>query len=158
MENYTSFDKLVMGISEEERVNLLKKIESNSDSEKENIEIKKKNKDITLDISEKYQKEPFLVRLWLRLKSLFTSSGIDYLYNEYLISSIAKDVEKNYPNIIDYKNGYLITDFYERLKQLKNISLMYVTFDVSKLLTSRVIRLLHPQKVPSGLPLWLIGA
>ena len=44
MENYTSFDKLVMGISAEERENLLKKIESSSDSEKENIEIKKKQK------------------------------------------------------------------------------------------------------------------
>ena len=31
MENYTSFDKLVMGISNDERVNLLKKLESNSD-------------------------------------------------------------------------------------------------------------------------------
>lgn len=120
MENYTSFDKLVMGISAEERVNLLKKIESSSDSEKENIEIKKKNKDITLDISEKYQKESFFVRFWLRLKSLFTTCGIDYLYNEYLISNLAREVEKNYPNIIDYKNGYIITDFYERLKQLKN--------------------------------------
>lgn len=119
MENYTSFDKLVMGISDEERVNLLKKIESNSDPEKENIERKKNNNDITIDITERYQKESFLVRLWLRLKSLFTSSGIDYLYNEYLISNIAKEVEKDYPNIIDYKNGYLITDFYERLKQLK---------------------------------------
>ena len=111
MENYTSFDKLVMGISDEERVNLLKKIESNSDPEKENIERKKNNNDITIDITERYQKESFLVRLWLRLKSLFTSSGIDYLYNEYLISNIAKEVEKDYPNIIDYKNGYLITDF-----------------------------------------------
>ena len=122
MENYTSFDRLVMGISAEERVNLLKKIETNSDSEKENIEIKKKNKDITLDISEKYQKEPFFVRFWLRLKSLFTSNGIDYLYNEYLISNLAKEIEKNYPNIIDYKNGYIITDFFERLKQLKNVA------------------------------------
>lgn len=120
MDNYTSFDRLVLGISNDERVNLLKKLETNSDPEKQNIENKNRNNDVTIDITERYQKESFFVRLWLRLKSLFTSSGIDFLYNEYLISNIAKDVEKNSPNLIDYKNGYLLTDFYERLKQLKN--------------------------------------
>ena len=46
MENYTSFDKLVMGISNDERVNLLKKLESNSDPEKQNIEVKQNTRKI----------------------------------------------------------------------------------------------------------------
>ena len=33
MDNYTPFDRLVLGISNEERVDLLKKLESNSDPE-----------------------------------------------------------------------------------------------------------------------------
>ena len=108
MENYTSFDKLVMGISNDERVNLLKKLESNSDPEKQNIEVKQKNDDAGLDITIRYQKESFFVRLWLRLKSLFTSNGIEYLYNEYLVSNVAKEVDKDYPNLIDYKKRSLI--------------------------------------------------
>ena len=127
MENYTSFDRLVMGISNDERVNLLRKLESNSDPEKQNIEIRLKNKDGAFDITLKYQKEPFFIRLWLRLKSLFTSNGIDYLYNEYLISSLAKDVEKNYPGVIDYKNGYLCTEFYNHLLELKKVADFFKT-------------------------------
>lgn len=122
MEDYTSFDRLVSGITNDERINLLKKLESNSDPEKQNIEKNTKKSDATLDITIRYQRESFFVRLWLRLKSLFTSNGIEYLYNEYLISNIAKDIEKNNPNIIDYKNGYLLTNFYERLKELKNVA------------------------------------
>ena len=121
MDNYTPFDRLVLGISNEERVDLLKKLESNSDPEKQDIEIKNKYSDKKIDISIRYQQESFFVRLWLRLKSLFTSNGIEYLYNEYLISNIAKDVEKNTPNLLDYKNSYLLTDFYERLNQLRNV-------------------------------------
>ena len=127
MENYTSFDRLVMGISNDERVNLLRKLESNSDPEKQNIEIRLKNKDGAFDITLKYKKEPFFIRLWLRLKSLFTSNGIDYLYNEYLISSLAKDVEKNYPGVIDYKNGYLCTEFYNHLLELKKVADFFKT-------------------------------
>ena len=108
MDNYTPFDRLVLGISNEERVDLLKKLESNSDPEKQDIEIKNKYSDKKIDISIRYQQESFFVRLWLRLKSLFTSNGIEYLYNEYLISNIAKDVEKNTPNLLDYKNSYLL--------------------------------------------------
>ncbi len=122
MDNYTSFDRLVLGISNDERVDLLKKLESTSDPEKQNIELKNRNNDAPLDITIRYKRESFFVRLWLRLKSLFTSNGIDFLYNEYLVTGIAKDVEKNAPNLIDYKNGYLLTDFYERLKQLKNVA------------------------------------
>ncbi len=127
MEDYTSFDRLVMGISNDERVNLLKKLESNSDPEKQNIEVRSKNTDAPLDITERYQKESFFVRLWLRLKSLFTSNGIDYLYNEYLVSNLAKDVEKNYPNLIDYKNGYLQNEFYNHLLELKNVADFFKT-------------------------------
>ena len=122
MENYTSFDRLVMGISNDERVNLLKKLETNSDPEKQNIEVRLKNSDGAIDITERYQKESFFIRLWLRLKSLFTSSGIDFIYNEYLVSNLARDVEKNYTNLIDYKNGYLLTDFYNQLLELKNVA------------------------------------
>lgn len=122
MDKYTSFDRLVLGISNEERVDLLKKLESNADPEKQNIEVKNKNSDGNIDITIRYQRESFFVRLWLRLKSLFTSNGIEYIYNEYLISNIAKDIEKNNPNIIDYKNGYLLTDFYTMLKELKNVA------------------------------------
>ena len=127
MENYTSFDRLVMGMSNDERVNLLKKLESNSDPEKQNIEIRLNNSDGSFDITEKYQKESFLVRLWLRLKSLFTSNGIDYIYNEYLVTNLARDVEKNYPDIIDYKNGYLCTEFYNHLLELKKVADFFKT-------------------------------
>ena len=127
MENYTSFDRLVMGMSNDERVNLLKKLESNSDPEKQNIEIRLNNSDRSFDITEKYQKESFLVRLWLRLKSLFTSNGIDYIYNEYLVTNLARDVEKNYPDIIDYKNGYLCTEFYNHLLELKKVADFFKT-------------------------------
>jgi hypothetical protein len=76
-----------MGMSNEERVGLLKKLEANSDPEKQNIEIKLNNADGSFDIAEKYQKESFLVRLWLRLKSLFTSHISESKYARILLSS-----------------------------------------------------------------------
>mgnify|MGYP003409447540 CR=1 FL=1 len=49
MEDYTSFDRLVSGITNDERINLLKKLESNSDPEKQNIEKKEIIKKIAKD-------------------------------------------------------------------------------------------------------------
>lgn len=127
MENYNSFDRLVLGISNNERIDLLKKLEASTDPEKQNVESSyiADPEDQEHDLSVKFKGESFLLRIWLHLKALFSANDVEFVYNQYLVSSLARGIEKNYPNLIDYKHGLLTTDFYNKLCELKNVAAFF---------------------------------
>lgn len=127
MDNYNSFDRLVLGISNNERIDLLKKLEAATDPEKQNVEASyiADPDDQEHDLSTKFKGESFLLRIWMHLKALFSANDVEFVYNQYLVSSLAKNIEKNYPNLIDYKHGLLTTDFYNKLYELKNVAAFF---------------------------------
>ncbi|NLM00087.1 MAG: hypothetical protein GX220_01350 [Treponema sp.] len=122
MQNKSMFEKLAKGIPQQERIELLKKLQSISNNEIHVSEtIIESDAQVSLDdISIKFKSENILFRIFFIIKSFFSSISVENLYNDHLVSKKAKEVEKNYPDILDYRHGFLLTGFYNRLLELKN--------------------------------------
>ena len=71
--NSGSFARLVAGLSSEERVALLRKLEPTLESDKESLSIDSgENRGPLMDLEKAFQKETVFVRLWIFLKGLFS--------------------------------------------------------------------------------------
>lgn len=115
-----SFDELVAGISAEERAFLLNKLNQNKENQMVIIQSSRDevNSEETLQI--KLQHESIFYKIFLWIRSLLTKKTTVQLYNDDLVGSIARKIEKKFPALIDNKNGLILSLFYEKLKELKN--------------------------------------
>ena len=114
----SSFDELVAGISAEERKFLLAKINQNREETLPILQPLREDVDeFTLDI--KLRSESILYKFFLWLRSLITHTQKIELYNQDLIGTLARKINKSHPGIIDQSNGLLQSLFYEKLKELK---------------------------------------
>lgn len=114
-----SFDELVAGISSDERKYLLAKINQNREHSFPLVQPAREETDsFTLDI--KLNSESFLYKLFLWIRSLISKKHKLEIYNDDLIRTLARKINKNHPGIVDMQNGLILSLFYEKLKELKN--------------------------------------
>lgn len=114
-----SFDELVAGISSDERKYLLAKINQNRERSFPLVQPAREETDgFTLDI--KLNSESFLYKLFLWIRSLISKKHKLEIYNDDLIRTLARKINKNHPGIVDMQNGLILSLFYEKLKELKN--------------------------------------
>lgn len=114
-----SFDELVAGISSDERKYLLAKINQNREHSFPLVQPAREETDgFTLDI--KLNSESFLYKLFLWIRSLISKKHRLEIYNDDLIRTLARKINKNHPGIVDMQNGLILSLFYEKLKELKN--------------------------------------
>ena len=120
-ENENSFDNLVSGMSKEERMNMLEKMHDSASSYEEEsfepVEVSEEEPEIPLDEQLKKESLGFRILLWLR--SVFTNTKPVVLFNEIKISEISKNLQRNYPGLVDAKKGLLLTQLYEKIVELK---------------------------------------
>lgn len=119
MEKSSMFEKLASSLTYQERQKLLEKIATISDTAVQLSPHQQDELDSYEDLTLKFQNESFLFKFFLHIKSFFQSIKIENLYNDYLISKKAKEIEKNYPDVLDYKHGFILSTFYTKLKELK---------------------------------------
>lgn len=123
MENSSMFDKLVSGITQNERLDLLRKLETVSDTTTQTIDSEIEDEtSVEEDLTVRLKNESIFFRIFLMIKSFFKSSNVEVLYNDHLVSNNAKIIEKNYPDILDYKHGFLLSTFYNKLLELKEVA------------------------------------
>lgn len=114
----TSFDELVAGISSEERKYLLAKINQNRNDSLPLLQpLREEKEDFTLDI--KLRSESIIYKFFLWIRSLLSKKQKIELYNDDLVSSLARKINKNHPGIVDMSNSLLLPLFFEKLKELK---------------------------------------
>ena len=115
-----SFDQLVAGLSSEERISLLRKIESSFEADKETLLIDCcENKTPAVDLEKAFQKESIFVRLWIFLRGLFSNTGIEGAYNDYRIGLTVKKIIADSPNLIEPRYLALENPFYDKLLKLQ---------------------------------------
>ncbi|MGL4981515.1 MAG: DUF5312 family protein [Treponemataceae bacterium] len=124
MQTSNSFDDMVYSLSNIERTDLLKKIENILDPDRQTISSPESSDNQTglLDLSEKLQTEPFLLKAYIWLLTFFTNERSEMLYNQHLLTSKAKQIEKKYPDLINHKKGLFLNNFYAMIKELKSVS------------------------------------
>lgn len=119
-DNKTSFDRLVAGLSSEDRLSMLDRINQSS------IQSVQLVTDVG-EVAEKYdsletklQGETFLYKIILWIRSIFAKSTREQLYREDLLSNMAKKVTRNHPGLLNHKIKIIDYIFYERMQSLKN--------------------------------------
>lgn len=113
-----SFDELVAGISAEERKILLEKLNTNKESILPVLHPQKIIEYKPLEIT--LRAEPFLYRLFLWIKSFFQKKQVSELYNDDLISDLARKLNKAHSGTVLHSHKLIQSTFYERIKSLKN--------------------------------------
>lgn len=116
-----SFERMVTGISDEERLSILDQMKSDSNYEPATIhpadEIFDDN---TEPLEVKIKKESVLLRLFIWLKSVLSNTTQNAIYNEYKLSEISHNIQRNFPGVINFKQSVLLTNFYQQLTELKS--------------------------------------
>ena len=130
METRDSFERMATGLSTEERQDLLERLKSSETDVSEEVisAVDEKLIDTAEPINVQIKKESLIFRFFLWLKSVFTNTTIETLYNEYKITGIARYVEKNFPGLLDAKKGMLLDSFYVGLSELKSCADFFRTY------------------------------
>lgn len=126
----TNLERLAQGISDNERKDMLSKLKEVTPEEGENIPgvTQKKKRDAVQAEEErrefalKLRKESLLRRFWIWLKSMFSEMSVEEIYNESLVSELAHDIERHYPDLLIYRRKVLFNSFYEKLLLLAKAS------------------------------------
>ncbi len=118
MADSNSFDRLVSGLTEAERKDMLGKMKSPDDSDNNDRRFMDEGDD-SIPIAEQLKGESLLLRLWLWIRSLISNVNIEELYIEKRLSYLASKIDKKFPGLIDYKRSLLLSAFYNKLVELK---------------------------------------
>lgn len=121
MNSQSSFDSLVISLDSEERRSLLERIRSAESSADDPMDLHPSSQDEeqTGDLNIKYNSESILLRIWLYIKSIFTGTPKQNLYNDVLINRKARYIGRNYPELYDSVHNVLMNGFYENIRNLR---------------------------------------
>lgn len=121
-DNRTAFDRLVAGMTSEERSSMLEKINQDSASVVQFIETENQVPEKSLSLHLRFKEESFFYRFFLWLRGIIEKRSSEKIYNEDVIASMARRLNRDHPGIVNHRNGLLDTVFYEHLKALKSAS------------------------------------
>lgn len=122
MKEKNSFEHLVSTISKEERDSLLKKLKESEKPEEQIVVIVDDTKNSTDTIHELFKKESFFLRIYLYIKSFFVSENIEQVYQGLLLKGSALNIEKNFGNLLNYKEKTFNSGLYHQIYQLSLVA------------------------------------
>lgn len=125
-----SFNALVTGLSNEERLDMLKKIEEcmGADLSVPDVAEYTANDMFGGDLERKYQSESVFVRFYLWLRTLFSTSNRSEFYNSYLIGKRVSSLEVSFPGLMDYRRKIFLDEFYVRMKSLWDTATFFLPY------------------------------
>ena len=117
-----TFDKLVAGLTSEERVAMLNDINSTTENtlQFENTENSQNEKNVSL--YNRFKGESLLYRFFLWLRGLFRHQSAEHVYSDDVLMALSNRINHQHPGLVNQKNKVLDAIFYERLKALKDSS------------------------------------
>lgn len=120
-DNKSSFDRLVAGLSAQDRTAMLERINK---STVQNVQIinPDNHKDNFQTLKIRMNNESFLYKIFLYIRSLFQKKTQEKIYNDDLIADLARKINRNHPGIVNHKIKSLDYLFYERLVALKEMA------------------------------------
>ena len=126
MENQSSFDHLVITLSPAERAAMLEKVQAIiSPEENSLVSVEMQAGKGVQDIELQLKSESFFVRLWLRIKAMFSNTDIKTLYNAQLLLKRGKEIERKEPGLIDTHNRLFLQVFHDQVEQLSQCAAFF---------------------------------
>ena len=119
MNNRSAFDKLVAGMDSTERSDMLEKINQSAVSVVQLVETENQLPEKNLSLHLRFKGESAFYRFMLWLRSLIEKKDPEKIYNEDVLASMARRINRDHPGILNHKNGLVDSVFYEHLRSLK---------------------------------------
>ena len=127
-----NFDRLVSGLSLDERQNLLEKLKGQSGLSNDPLYLVEEGIAPASDIKTEYFRLPWYYRLWYFILSFFKGKPAIRIFEDYQVSTLGNKVEERSPGLYDYQKGLLLPAFYRQMEKLKIAArFFYSTLDTS---------------------------
>lgn len=114
-----SFDKLVAGLSAADRNAMLERINKNSGQTVQLIETEPKPEEYNISLNVRLEGESLFYRFLLWIRGFINKKSTQTIYNEDILSGIARKVNREHPGLLDHKHEVLQSIFYDQLRRLK---------------------------------------
>lgn len=121
----STFDRLVAGLNAEERTAMLSRLNSNGEKNIEIVNDSQQFDSFSGSLSLRLKNESIFYRFFLWLRSFFSKSSQESIYNEDVLLSMARKINREHPGIINPQGEYLDSLFFERLTSLKTAADFY---------------------------------
>ena len=126
----STFDQLVKSLSTEETQTLLESIQRSMEDFAAEAQPEEKT-----NLSERIREhqnagissEPFLIRLWLSIRSFLRSIPLKVVYNEELLKRMAKNLKRSAGAYINVNQNIYTGVFYTELKNLRKTQLFFTS-------------------------------
>lgn len=116
---HNSFDALVSGLTETERVTMLEKMKGIGEESQSLASEDKFDDAAQVPFEKQIKNESIFFRIFLWFKALFANTSVQALYREHLVTQIARHLERLSPDILDSRRCLLLSSFYNKLSELK---------------------------------------
>ena len=117
--NRTAFDRLVSGMSLNDRSEMLERINQGTASVVQFVETENQLPEKNLSLHLRFKEESVFYRFLLWIRAIFQKKDSEKIYNEDVIASMARRLTRDHPGVLNHRNGLLDTVFYQHLKSLK---------------------------------------
>ena len=117
--NRSAFDKLVAGMDASERSDMLEKINQSSVSVIQLVETENQYPEKNISLHLRFKEESAFYKFLLWVRSLIEKKDSEKIYNEDVLASMARRINRDHPGILNHRNGLIDSVFYEHLRSLK---------------------------------------
>ena len=126
----STFDQLVKSLSTEETQSLLESIQNSIEEFRSEAQPEEKDSLSERIIEHQHagiSSEPFLIRLWLSIRSFLRSIPLKVIYNEELLKRMAKSLKRSAGAYININQNIYTGVFYTELKNLRKTQLFFTS-------------------------------
>lgn len=114
-----SFEKLVAGLSADDRNAMLDRISKTAGETVKFVETEPKPPEYSMSLSVRLQNESVFYRFILWIRSFIQQKETNNLYNEDILAGIARKVNREHPGLIMHRHFLLDSIFYDHLRRVK---------------------------------------
>lgn len=122
--NVQTFDELTGKLSKEERQKILNSMDGQKSDGNDlfagKTKVSVQKLDEKAEFEQRLKRQSIFQKIYLWIYSVITSSTIEEAFNLSLVKKIARDVESHHPSLIQFRKKLLYSEFYEKLRQLKD--------------------------------------
>ena len=118
----STFDKLVAGLSTEDRLIMLSNLSKDSAPAVQFVESDEPAPEKNYTLRLRYREESVFYKFILWLRSVFQKKDSEKLYNEDIIAAMARKLSRNHPGLIFHRDFVMDQVFYELLRALKDVA------------------------------------
>jgi hypothetical protein len=127
MGDNTAFERLSSGLSQYERLKLLEKIVSFTDTAEGSLIGPEKEAEPSVKAEEAYIRLPWYRRLWFIILGFFTGKASQEMFINSKVAEIGRGIDLMYPGMFNWQRMQLRRNFQDELKNLKEAARFFYT-------------------------------